>query len=218
MEVRVRNIGTAATEAATEIALFLRTAAGSPLDAKAEPAAQSHPIPRLAAGERVDLLFEIPVPAGHDFVSLVVDPGDLITESTEFGHDHANNNVQWERLRFPMRNYRSIGARRRILDAGDGLWRQATGTAGSVTVRFEGAARLPGNVGRGDRLVLAPGGANEVVGYIASRDGPARVTLSFSTTPSPCTHTSVLQVPRSIPISTLNMPIIESKITVRVPS
>ncbi len=177
MEVRVRNIGTAATEAASEIALFLRTAAGSPLDAKAEPAAQSHPIPRLAAGERVDLLFGIPVPAGRDFLSLVVDPGDLIAESTEFGHHDTDNNAQWQRLRFPLLNHRSIGARRGILDAGDGLRRRATGTAGSVTVRVEGAGKLPENVGRGDRLELAPGGANEVVGYIVSRDGPARVTL-----------------------------------------
>ena len=36
---------------------------------------------------------------------------------------------------------------------------------------------------------------------------------SLRTTPSPLTQTSVLQVPRSMPMSTLNMPSSESKIT-----
>lgn len=177
MEVRIRNIGAAPMEAVTEVALFLRARAGGPLDTKAEPADRSHPVPRLAPGESVDLLFDIAVPAGRDFVSLVVDPGDLIKESTEPAHDEADNNIQWQRLRFATVNYRSIGARRDTLDAGDGLRRRASGTAGSVAVRFEGAGELPEKVGRGDRLVLAPGGTIELVAYIASRDGPAHLTL-----------------------------------------
>ena len=177
MEVRVRNIGAAPMEAATRMALYLGAAAGGPRGAGADPAAQSKPVPQLPAGESVDLLFDVPVPAGRDFVSLVVDPGNLVAESTETGHGGADNNVQWQRLRFATVNYRSIGARRESLDAGDGPGRRAIGTAGSVAVRFEGAGALPENVGRGDRLVLAPGEAIEMVAYIASRDGPARLTL-----------------------------------------
>jgi len=177
MEVRVRNIGTVPTRVATDLALFLRTAPGSPMGAKGRPADKTLPIPRLAPGERVDLLFDIAVPAGRDFVSLVVDPGDRVAESTESGDGGADNNVQWERLRFATTNYRSIGTRRSSLASGDGLLWRATGTDGSVEIRFQGPGKLPANVGRGDRLVLAPGKANEAVGYVDSRDGPDRLSL-----------------------------------------
>src|SRR5689334_10611178 len=40
---------------------------------------------------------------------------------------------------------------------------------------------------------------------------------SFSTMPSPLTHTSVLHVPRSMPMSILNIPNSESKITLDTP-
>jgi hypothetical protein len=177
MEVRVRNIGTAATRVATDLALFLRTAPGGAVDAGVRPADKTLPIPRLAPGESLDLLFDIPVPAGRDFISLVVDPGDLVMESTESGHHEANNNVQWQRLRFATTNYRSIGTRRSSLATGDGLLWRATGSDGRVEIRFQGPGELPANIGRGDRVVLAPGQANEAVGYVDSRDGPDRLSL-----------------------------------------
>ncbi len=177
VEVRIRNIGAAATGAATEVALFLRAAPGGPAKKTIETADQRLPIPPLAPHERVDLLFEVAVPAGREFVSLVVDPDNLIAESTEPVDDGADNNVQWERLRSATVNFRSIGARRGSLDAGDGLDRRATGSAGADAIRFEGPGNLPGNIGRGDALVLAPGTVNEVAGYVASRDGDDRLTL-----------------------------------------
>ncbi len=177
MEVRVRNIGTAASRVTTDLALFLRAAAGSPVDTKGRPADKALTIPPLGPGESVDLLFDIPVPGGRDFMSLVVDPGDLITESTESGDDDADNNVQWQRLRFATTNYRSIGIRRSSLASGDGLSWRATGTGGSVDIRFQGPGELPARIGRGDRVVFAPGEANEAVGYVDSRDGPDRLSL-----------------------------------------
>lgn len=177
MELRVRNIGAAATGTTTEVALFLRRAAGGPAEADAEPADQSRPVPQLAPGESVDLLFDVPVPAGRDFVSLVVDPQNRVVESTEVGDGGAGDNVQWERLRFPTVNVRSIGTRRGLLDAGDGRERRASGSAGSFTIRFDGAGRLAEVVGRGDKLVLAPGTVDEVIGHVASHDGKNRLTL-----------------------------------------
>jgi hypothetical protein len=177
MLVRIKNIGPAPTDIATEAVLFTRAAAGAPSNAALERADQIHAVPRLAPGESIDLPFNVSVPKGRDFVALMIDPRNLVSESTEEDRDGADNNVQWERLRFPSVNYRSIGTRRGHLDAGDGVLRSAFGDAESATIRFEGAGELAENVGRGDRLTLNAGGAHDVIGYVASRDGPTRLTL-----------------------------------------
>jgi hypothetical protein len=177
MEVRVQNIGAAPTVTATRVALYLRRAAEGAFDPGAEPASQMFPVPPLDPGESMGVLFHGSVPPERDYAVVMLDPDDLVPESTETGNNTSDNNVQWERLHFATVNFRSIGTRRGALDAGDGVARRATSTAGAVTVRFEGPGQLPATVGRGDELVLAPGEANQLVGHIASRDGATRVRL-----------------------------------------
>ncbi|NIS80820.1 MAG: hypothetical protein GTO14_11555, partial [Anaerolineales bacterium] len=80
-------------------------------------------------------------------------------------------------------NYRSIGTNSGIL--------YNTGNAsiddGTTTVTFGNGASLPvptavGAVGQGDKLVLDPGGLNEEVFYILSRDGDTHVTVQTAAT------------------------------------
>ena len=177
MEVRIVNIGAAPSDSPTEAVVATRAAAGAPSNAEIERDGVSRPIPPLTPGAHADLEFRIPVPAGHEFVALTIDPHDRIRESTMSDHDGADDNLQWQRLRFPAVNYRSIGARRDALDAGNGVERSASADADSTTLRVEGAGDLPASIGRGDRVTLAAGAANEAIAYVASRDGPARLTL-----------------------------------------
>ncbi|QQR88576.1 MAG: hypothetical protein IPJ88_09930 [Myxococcales bacterium] len=53
----------------------------------------------------------------------------------------------------------------------------ASVTAGSNAVSFAAGASLPLNVGRGDRLVLDPGGAGEETIYVLDRQSTTQVTL-----------------------------------------
>ncbi|MDX1431661.1 MAG: CARDB domain-containing protein [Gammaproteobacteria bacterium] len=180
LEARVRNIGTVASPAATELALFLRRSPGIPGRDASVPADATLAVPPLAADESVALLFELPVPAGRDFVSLVTDPENRIAESSESGESvgsTAHRDGHWERLRFARINYRSIGVRRDGLAAGNGVDWSATATAGSAEVRLQGRGALSPEIGRGDRLVLAPGQANETVAHLADRDGADRLRL-----------------------------------------
>ena len=176
-EVRVSNAGTAPSGVETHAAIYLRPRADDDFSPLAEAAAQQIAVPPLAPGESIGLLFDTLVPAHAAYLFLALDPGDVVRESTETAGSAAGKDVQWERLRFPSVNYRSIGVRREALDAGDGIVRRAVSTAGSAVVRFEGTGELPSSVGRGDRLVLAPARGGEVVAHVAAREGANRLRL-----------------------------------------
>jgi cytoskeletal protein CcmA (bactofilin family) len=81
----------------------------------------------------------------------------------------------------PQVNYRSIGIESGVLDDSS----LATVGLGDDTVTFEDDS-LPDNIGRGDKLILAPGTDTEEMHFIHSRDGPAN---------SACNP----RLPRSIP-------------------
>jgi hypothetical protein len=82
---------------------------------------------------------------------------------------------------FATTYYRSVGTDTGDLASGDGISVKATVSAGSTTVTFTGLS-LPamdqvGAMGPGDKITLDPGGANEDVRYILSRDSATQVTL-----------------------------------------
>ena len=162
---RLRNAGPGEAETPGAVSLYLRTQAGAPSDAADEAAAERHTVPPLAPGESVEISFHVAVPGGREFFSIGLDG------------DGADGPVHWERLHFPTINHRSIGVRRHDLDGGDGHVRHVSGVAGGRVVRIEGTGRLPDNVGRGDALLLVSDGIEEVIGHVASRDGPDRLTL-----------------------------------------
>jgi hypothetical protein len=77
--------------------------------------------------------------------------------------------------------YRSVGTNTGDLASGDGITVKATVSSGGTTVTFTGLS-LPamdqvGAMGPGDKITLDPGGANEDVRYILSRDSATQVTL-----------------------------------------
>ena len=91
-------------------------------------------------------------------------------------------------------NYRSIGTNTGILYNTD----TASILIGRYIVDFEGFASLPlpsvvGAVGQGDRLFLDPGGANEEVLYILSRDSNTRVTVQSSAVSAHASETYEIQ-------------------------
>jgi hypothetical protein len=175
LEILVRNIGDVDAAVESKLDLFVRPSSEG-FDPTVEVPSQTLTVPALLAGEEARLLFEIQVPdetpQESQYVFLVTDPDDRVAESTEMGAEPGEPNLQWERLAFPVVNHRSIGGARGPLAAGA----SASGSAGSLLVRV---APLPPQpvIGRGDRLVLDPGGPREEAHSLFALDREGNASL-----------------------------------------